>query len=113
MDISGLNLDAMNYKSNELSSSKMTNALEGDYSNSSEKELMDVCKEFEAYFIEQMYKEMEKTIPKSEDTSQATATLTEYIRDEQIKQISEESVDQQGMGLAQMLFDQMKRNQAI
>lgn len=112
MDISGLGLSASSITS-DLTSSKLTGTLEGDYSNSSDQELMEVCKEFEAYFTEQMYKAMEQTIPKTEETSQGTATLNDYIRGEQIKQISSDSTEQQGMGLAQMLFDQMKRNESV
>ena len=35
-------------------------------------ELMDACKQFEAYFIEQMYKGMMKTIPTNENNSNYT-----------------------------------------
>ena len=31
-------------------------------------ELMDVCKDFEAYFLEQVFKSMEKTVMKDEDS---------------------------------------------
>lgn len=110
MNIGGLNLE---YSNTEMESNKLNKVMDNDYSNSSDKELMDVCKEFEAYFTEQMFKEMAKTVPKSEDTSQATTTLTDYLRDEQIKQISADTTESQGMGLAQMLFEQMKRNEGI
>ena len=30
---------------------------------------MDVCKEFEAYFVEQIFKGMEKMVPESEESS--------------------------------------------
>ena len=110
MNIGGLDLE---YSNTDMVSTKLDKTLETDYSKSSDKELMDVCKEFEAYFTEQMFKEMAKTVPKSEDTSQATTTLTDYLRDEQIKQISADTTDNQGMGLAQMLFQQMKRNEGV
>ena len=35
-----------------------------DYSDATDEELMDVCKEFEAYFLEQMFKAMRNTVPK-------------------------------------------------
>lgn len=44
--------------------SKLQNQIGGtDYSKASDEELMDACKQFEAYFIEQMYKGMLKTVP--------------------------------------------------
>lgn len=112
MDISGLGLSTSAVNS-DLTSSKLTSTLEGDYSNSSDQELMEVCKEFEAYFTEQMFKAMEQTIPKSEETSQATTTLNDYLSSEQLKQVATDSTENQGMGLAHMLFDQMKRNESI
>ena len=42
--------------------SKLQNQLNGsDYTKATDDELMDACKQFEAYFLEQMFKEMMKT----------------------------------------------------
>ena len=39
--------------------SKLQNQIGGtDYSKASDEELMDACKQFEAYFLEQMFKEI-------------------------------------------------------
>ena len=53
---------AANSRANSLE-----NTLGVDLSSASDDELMDVCKEFEAYFVEQVMKEVEKTIPDDED----------------------------------------------
>ena len=94
--------------------SSSTNALEGtldkDMSNASDEELMDVCKEFEAYFMEQVFKEMEKTVPESESQDSSMSQLTDYFKESMIQQVSEQSVEQGGNGLAQQLYEQMKRN---
>lgn len=93
------------------SASRLQNKLEGaDYSVASDVELMDACKQFEAYFIEQMYKGMMKTIPTNEDTSNYTATMMDYYKDQMIQSMAEETTKQNSIGLAQMLYDQMKRN---
>lgn len=42
------------------SADKLSDTLSGDLSNASDEELMDVCKDFEAYFVEQVFKEMKK-----------------------------------------------------
>ena len=86
MDISSL------YGSSALDSTAYTNAANqtasklqdklnsSDYSKATDDELMDACKQFESYFLEQMFKEMMKTIPESEDTSSSNSQLMDYIR---------------------------------
>lgn len=86
-----------------------------DYSKATDQELMDACKEFEAYFIEQMYKSMLKTIPKSESSSAATDNMMDYYKDQMIQGIAKETTNQNGngLGLAQMLYEQMRRNYGL
>mgnify|MGYP000205318289 CR=1 FL=1 len=88
MDISSL------YGSSALDSTAYTNAANqtasklqdklnsSDYSKATDDELMDACKQFESYFLEQMFKEMMKTIPESEDTSSSNSQLMDYYKDE-------------------------------
>ncbi len=84
---------------------------DADYAKATDAELMDACKQFEAYFIEQMYKGMMKTVPTSENTSNYTSTMMDYYKDQMIQSLAEETTNQNGgLGLAQMLYDQMKRN---
>ena len=91
--------------------SKLQNQIGGtDYSKASDEELMDACKQFEAYFIEQMYKGMLKTVPQSEYSSSATSTMMDYYKDQMVQGIAEQTSEQSGLGLAQMLYEQMKRN---
>ena len=73
-------------------------------------ELMDACKQFEAYFLEQMFKEMMKTIPESDETSSSNSQLMDYYKDEMVQQIASDSTEQNSLGLAQMLYEKMKRN---
>ena len=85
--------------------------LTSDLSKATEDELMDVCKDFEAYFVEQMFKAMQKMIPESqEDQSASTKQLQDYYKDEMIKSMAESSAENGGLGLAQTLYEQMKRN---
>ena len=116
MDISSL------YGSSALDSTAYTNAANqtasklqdklnsSDYSKATDDELMDACKQFESYFLEQMFKEMMKTIPESEDTSSSNSQLMDYYKDEMVQQIASDSKEQNSLGLAQMLYEQMKRN---
>ena len=81
-----------------------------------EEELMEACKEFEAYFIEQMYKGMEKTIMKAEDDEEnSTASqYLDYFSDMQTEAYAKATAEQgNGIGLAQQLYEQMKRNYGL
>ena len=86
----------------------------GDLSNASDDELMQVCKDFESYFIEQMFKSMEKMIPKDEDEDESSSmsSMTDYYKEEMISKYAEyasESDGGKGLGIAQTLYEQMKR----
>ena len=94
------------------SSNGLEKTLNSDLSGATDDELMDVCKEFEAYFLEQVYKEMKKTIPENEDQDASMSQMTDYFEDEMIQKLASQSVEQSGgsNSLAQQLYEQMKRN---
>lgn len=93
--------------------SKLQNTLDGVKKTASEDELMDACRQFEAYFVEQMFKSMMKTIPSEGNTSNYTSTMMDYYKDQMVQSVAEQSTAQGGLGLAQMLYEQMKRNYGI
>ena len=95
------------------SADKLEGQLKTDYSKATDEELMDACKQFEAYFVEQMFKEMMKTIPESETSSSYTSNLMNYYKDNMVQEIANSSTEQGGLGLAQMLYEQMKRNYGL
>ncbi len=84
--------------------------LKKDYSGATDQELMDVCKKFEAYFLEQCFKEMMKTTGSDDTLSGSSSMLVDFYKDNLIQKISEDSTEKQSLGLAQMLYEQMKRN---
>ena len=57
--------------------------------------------------IEQVYKSMEKTIIKADEDENEYET---YFGDMRIQQYAKSVVDQGGVGLAQQLYEAMKRN---
>lgn len=95
------------------SADKLQNQLKSDYSQATDDELMNVCKQFEAYFVEQMFKEMVKTIPNSEETSGSTSTMLDYYKDMMLQNVASTSTEQNSLGLAQMLYEQMRRNYGL
>lgn len=112
-NITGMYSDMYANAANQ-SANKLQSQLDGkDYAKASDAELMDACKQFEAYFIEQMYKGMLKTIPKNEETSHYTSTLMDYYQDQMVQSVAKETSNQSGLGLAQMLYEQLKRNYGL
>ena len=113
MDISGLSnvyTEYLNQQTDNVSSKKMQDTVSKDYSGASDEELLDVCKQFEAYFMEQVFKQMEKTVIKDEASSGTTSTLVDYFKDSALQELTKTSTETQGLGIAQMLYEQMKRN---
>ena len=119
-------------KTSSQLSDKITNT---DFSKASDDELMSVCKDFESYFVEQMLKSMEKMakIDADDDDNSSTSlfnsmasiggesdsamsTLGSYFGDEMIKNYAElftETNSGNGLGIAQTLYQQMKRNYSV
>lgn len=112
MEISGLTNTYMDLYQTQSAqtASKLQQQLDSANTAKTDEELMDACKEFEAYFLEQMFKEMLKTIPESEETSSYTTNLMDYYKDNMVQEIASASTEQNSLGLAQMLYEQMKRN---
>lgn len=114
---------------------KKTDSLENklnssDLSSATDDELMSVCKDFESYFVEQMLKSMEKMskIDSDDDDNRSLfssmagitgtsdsgmSTLSSYFGGEMLSQLADSITESNGgkdLGLAQTLYEQMKRN---
>lgn len=129
--------DTYDAKANALTN-KLNNK---NLSNATDDELMSVCKDFESYFTEQVLKSMEKMakIDGSDEDSGSNlfsslsgitgesdagmSTLGSYFGDEMITNYAKlltnstnsngaNGTGGKGLGIAQMLYDQMKRNYA-
>lgn len=74
--------------------------------SASDEELMEVCKSFEAYLLEQVMKEMKKTVHSDLDNND----YLEQFGDMLYEEYAEKATENKGLGLAQMLFEAMKRN---
>lgn len=85
---------------------KLNSKLKNDFENASDEELMDVCKSFESYFVEQVFKEMKKTVPQTEEENEYLS----YFGDMLYQKYAEGISDRGDLGLAQMLYESMKRN---
>ncbi|MBR4759855.1 MAG: rod-binding protein [Lachnospiraceae bacterium] len=82
-----------------------------DLSNASDEELMSACKEFEAYFLEMVMKEMTKNVNLTGSTSDSgSSTLLDYYKDQTISSLAAQSTERSSLGLAQQMYEQMKRS---
>lgn len=97
-----------------VSSNTSANALEDtlsntDLSTATDDELMDVCKSFESYFVEQVLKEAKKTVLSDDEEE---GEYMQYFGDILVQEYSDLLSDNGNLGIAQMLYDSMKRNGA-
>ena len=117
MDIGGISSLYTDYVQNQnTEETKLKEKLDStDYSQATDDELLDACKQFEAYFLEQVFKEMEKTVDcvNGEEDSDPNDNLVDYFKDSAIQKLASTSTETQGLGLAQMLYEQMKRNYGL
>lgn len=112
--ISGLGDYYSNYGNTEAADKLQNNISSKDYSKASEDELMEACKEFESYFVEQVIKSMKKMIPENEDnSSSAGSSYLDYFSDTLTQEMASTATNQGDFGIASMLYEQMKRNYGI
>lgn len=75
--------------------------------NATDEELMEACRSFESYLLEQAFKGMEKTILKDEEEEK-----NEYLAqfgDKLYEEYAKAATETQSLGIAQILFESMKR----
>ena len=96
MELSGLTnvySDYLTQQADEAKTARMQSTVSKDYSETTDEELLDVCKQFEAYFLEQIFKQMEKTVIKNKENS-STSTLVDYFKDSAIADLAAQTVNQ-------------------
>ena len=117
MDINGLNTDYTNYTNylsqSSAASARMDQIKNKDYANATDEELMDACKQFEEYFVEMTLKEVFKTVDlfgMGESSSGAMSTSKDLMKDSIVQKFAEKITEESNLGLAQQLYESMKRN---
>ncbi len=120
MDLTGINgYEYSNYinKANEASAEALKNRLSSTSSTeSTDEELLDACKQFEAYLWEQVFKEMEKSIKAFSDEEEGDAyasNMVDYFKDTFIQEVSAQATNEGSNSLANILYEQMKRDYSI
>lgn len=87
----------------------MTDGLTNNLSNinsASDAQMLEACKEFETYMVEQVYKSMEKTIIRADEEEN---DYEQYFGDYRIQEYAKMVTNQGKLGLAQQLYESMIR----
>ena len=118
MDIGGVGSVYADYMTSQASSGKadaLQNKLTNSAATATEEELLDACKEFESYFMEQVFNSMLETtkIFSDEDENGYASKMVDCFKDYAVQDLCKQATSGNGIGLANMLFEQMKRNYGI
>lgn len=118
MDLTSLGTDyASEIAQNALTKAKNSDLANKDLSNANDEELMDACKQFEEYFVEQIFKTAWKSTTalteKEENKSAYLNTMKDYYQDQYSREIATKAAETGQIGLARELFEQMKRSQGV
>lgn len=103
-----------NLVNNTIESAKMKSAevdfeqrLQAAMDNKDDKEIRQVCRDFEKIFLSMMYKQMKATVPKSQLFAEdASRDIFESMMDDSLM---EEASKGNGLGLGDVLYKQLKK----
>lgn len=107
VSIPGLDTDLISQYTSE--SSRLKKALDTDKTDATDEELMDACRQFEQYFVEQVIKETKKTLP--DDELLSDDDYMNMFGDRMIQAAAEKVTESGELGLAQQLYENMSRQQ--
>ena len=117
MDVSGISsMLNQTTATNNAAASKaesIQNSVHGLSSNSTDEELMEVLKDFESYFFEQIIKKMKDTFTDEDEESSVASQYTDTFMDYAIEEVADILLEEVGGNMTQQLFEQMKRNYNI
>ena len=121
MDIGGLGsaylqnaIDQNKYERDQTSAAGAKKAAEGLSAESTRAEMTEAAKSFEAYFVEQVLKEMKDSVEIfGEDADMTTTMTSDYYLDATISTIAKELVDEYGHSFTEDMVDQMMRNYGV
>ncbi len=98
----------MQNSKNDTKTTKLQNKLTGINSDSAtDEELMEVCKEFEAYLVEQVFDRMKDAMTDSEEEE---SDYLNYFGDMMYQEYANTIAENGELGLAQQLYESMKQN---
>ena len=112
-DISGMaNVAANAYTSASVSGTQnLSSKIKNNKGENTDEEMMEAAKQFEAYFVEQVFKELQKSVDLfGTGDKDSDNMMVDYVKDIYNQKIAEQVSEQGNLGIAQQLFENMKRN---
>lgn len=103
LDISSM-YNSYSSKLSSVSTDSLEKTLSNTSSSSDDEELMDVCKDFESYFVQKIIEEAKKTL----DNEDEKGEYMQYFSDTLNQEYANIITDNGGIGLAQQLYDSLK-----
>lgn len=98
----------MQNSKNDTKATGLQNKLSGINSESAtDEEMMEVCKEFEAYLVEKVFDQMKDAMTDSEEEE---SDYLSYFGDMMYQEYAKTIAENGELGLAQQLYESMKRN---
>ena len=91
-------------KLSSTSADSLESALKSTNSSSDDEKLMEVCKDFESYFVQKIIEESKKTL----DNEDEQGEYMQYFSDTLNQEYADIVTDNGGIGLAQQLYDSLK-----
>ncbi|MBQ2257910.1 MAG: rod-binding protein [Lachnospiraceae bacterium] len=118
MDIGGVSSVYADYMTSQASGNKaatLQSKLENSSTSANDDELKAACKEFESYFTEQVFNAMIETtkVFSDEDEDGYASKMVDYFKDFAVQELCDQVTDGEGIGIANTLYEQMKRNYGI
>lgn len=105
-DISSVLNQYNNSNAKAAKADALTQKLSGNLDNATDEELMDACKSFESYLLEQVLTKVKDSVaPKEEEENEYLAMFGEKLYQEYANKITESG----DLGIAQKLYEAMKR----
>lgn len=89
--------------SSEVNKVKLENNLQNINSDTESEELLEACKDFEQYFVEQVMKEFTKSLDEFNNN-----TYMQYFGDNLISEYAETVTESGNLGMAEMLYESIK-----
>ncbi len=114
MEIGNINaksiIDNATTSSSKVSDGQFEDKLRAAAANGDDKELKEVCNEFESIFISMMYKQMKATVPKSDflNSDSATEMFQSMLDDELCINAS-----QRGIGIGDVMYKQLSKQYTV
>lgn len=117
MDISGITsyLDNQDANASTNKATNVSNSIGGISANSSEEEMTEAVKSFEAFMLEQVIKNVKESMESINDDEEdaGMSQMKDFFMDSTIQELASTLVEDYGSNLTTDLVEQMKRNYGV